>query len=160
VLLAATTWWNGRSDAPHSIFLASRRGDLLWIDGIRIQARNSSDRPLRNLKAFVRSYLGPKEIKLQLVLAGRQVSASESQLVPPNSEFSLLYLIPAMPDASAPGVPAGQFLQAFGDLYFNVGYDTNQMFARLVSVAEMEQQLSRLERDVWNAVSASPGRRP
>jgi hypothetical protein len=144
-------------DPPYSIFLASRRsGDLLWIDGIQIHAKNASDRPLRNLTAVVRSYMGQKEIKLRLVLADRQVSAGESQAVPSNSEFSLLYLIPAMSGDGAPGVPAGQFLQAFGDLYFNVRYDINQMFARLVSVDEMDQQLSRLERDVGNAFPALP----
>ena len=131
-------------DAPYSIFRVSRQsGDLLRIDGIEIHARNLSDRPLRNLRAVVRSYLGQKEIKLQLVLADRQVSAGESQTVPPSSEFSLLYLIPATPGGGAPGAPAGQFLWTFGDLYFNVGYDTNQMFTRLISVDEMDRQLSR-----------------
>jgi hypothetical protein len=150
-----------RFDAPYSIFLVSRRsGDLLWVDGIQIYARNSSNRPLVNLTAVLRSYLGQKDIKLQLVLADRQVNASESQTVPPNSDFSLLYLIPPTSDAGAPGVPAGQFLQAFGDLYFNVGYDTNQMFGRLISVAEMDRQLSRLAQGADNALPESLDRRP
>jgi hypothetical protein len=144
-------------DAPYSIFLAFRRsGGLLWIDGIQIHARNSSDRPLRNLTAVLRSYLGQKEMKLQLVLAGRRVSASEAQTVPPNSEFSLLYPIPAMPGGGARGLPADQFLHAFGDLYFNVGYDINQMFARLISVDEMDRQLSRIGREIGNASPSSP----
>ncbi len=150
-----------RFDAPYSIFLVSRRsGDLLWVDGIRIYAENSSDRPLGNLTAVLRSYLGPKEIKLQLVLGDRQVSESEPQTVPPNSEFSLLYLVPATSDASAPGVPARQFLRTFGDLYFNVRYDTNQMFGRLISVAEMDRQLSRLAPGAGDASPASPARTP
>jgi hypothetical protein len=150
-----------RFDAPYSIFLVSRRsGDLLWVDGIQIYAKNSSNRPLGNLTAVLRSYSGQKEIKLQLVLADRPVSASESQTVPPNSEFSLLYPIPATFDAGVPGVPAGQFLRAFGDLYFKVGYDTNQMFGRLISVAEMDRQLSRLAQATGNALPASPDRRP
>jgi hypothetical protein len=150
-----------RFDAPYSIFLVSRRsGDLLWVDGFRIYAKNSSDRPLGNLTAVLRSYPGPKEIKLQLVLADRQVSASESQTVPPNSEFSLLYLIPATSDAGAPGISARQFLRNFGDLYFNVRYDTNQMFSRLISVAEMDRQLSRLAQEMGDALPPSPGRTP
>jgi hypothetical protein len=52
-----------------------------------------------------------------------------------------------MVDERVPGLPAGEFLQVFGDLHFMFGYDTNQMFARLVSVAEIEQQLSRIERE-------------
>jgi hypothetical protein len=150
-----------RFDAPYSIFLVSRRyGDLLWVDGIQIYARNSSNRPLGNLTAVLRSYLGQKDIKLQLVLADRQVNASVSQTVPPNSDFSLLYLIPATSDAGPPGVPAGQFLRAFGDLYFNAGYDTNQIFGRLISVAEMDRQLSRLAQGAGNALPESPDRRP
>jgi hypothetical protein len=149
-----------RFDAPYSIFLVSRRsGDLLWLDGIRIYAKNS-DRPLGNLTAVLRSYLAPKEIKLQLVLGDRQVSASEPQTVPPNSEFSLLYLVPATSDAGAPGVPARQFLRTFGDLYFNVRYDTNQTFSRLISVAEMDGQLSRLAQGMGDALPASPARKP
>ncbi len=148
-------------DAPDSIFLVSRRsGGLLWIDGIEIHARNSSDRPLRNLTAVLRSNLDQKEIKPRLVLAGRPVSAGESQTVPPNSEFSLLYLIPAMPGGGAPGLPAGQFLRTFGDLYFNVRYDTNQMFARFISTDAMDRQLARLEQDVENALPAPPSRKP
>jgi hypothetical protein len=128
-----------------------------WYPDLR---QDSSDRPLGNLTAILRSYLGPKEIKLQLVLADRQVSASESQTVPPNSEFSLLYLIPATSDASAPGVPVRQFSRTFGDLYFNVRYDTNQMFSRLISMAEMDGQLSRLAQGVGDALPASPARKP
>jgi hypothetical protein len=150
-----------RIDTPYSIFLASRRsGNLLWIDGIQIQAKNSSDRPLLNLRAVVRSHLGQKEMRLQLVLADRRVSASEAQTVPPNSEFSLLYLIPAMPGDGARGLPADQFLHAFGDLYFNVGYEINQMFARLISVDEMDRQLSRIEREIGDASPPSPSRMP
>jgi hypothetical protein len=145
-------------DPPHSILLVSRRsGGLLWIDGIQIHAKNLVDRPLRNLTAVLRPNFGQKEIKLQLVLADRQVSAGESQTVPPDSEFSLLYLIPAMPDGGAPGLPAGQFLHTFGDLHFTVRYDTNQMFARLISTDALDQQLARLEQEVGNA---SPGRKP
>jgi hypothetical protein len=45
-------------DGP-TIFLHSRRpGDALWIDGIRIFAKNLSNRPLANLRAVVRSYQG------------------------------------------------------------------------------------------------------
>jgi hypothetical protein len=148
-------------DAPYSIFLASRRsGGLLWIDGIQIHAKNLSDRPLRNLTAVLRPNFGQKEIKLQLVLADRQVSARESQSVPPDSEFSLLYLIPAMSGGGAPGLPAGQFLHTFGDLHFTVRYDTNQMFARLISADEEDRQLAQLEQEVGNGLPASPSRKP
>ena len=53
-----------------------------------------------------------------------------------------------------------QFLRTYGDLYFNVRYDTNQMFSRLISVAEMDGQLSRLAQDVGDALPASPARKP
>jgi hypothetical protein len=75
-------------DAPYSIFLASRRsGGLSRIDGIQIHAKNLSDRPLRNLTAVLRPNFGQKEIKLQLVLADRQVSAANRKPFrpPPNS---------------------------------------------------------------------------
>jgi hypothetical protein len=148
-------------DAPDSIFLVSwRSGGLLWIDGIEIHARNSSNRPLHNLTAVLRSNLDQKEIKLLLVLAGRPVSAGVSQTVPPNSEFSLLYLIPAMPGGGAPGLPVGQFLRTFGGLYFSVRYDTNQMFARLISRDAMDRQLARLEQEVENALPALPSPKP
>jgi hypothetical protein len=148
-----------RIDAPDSILVSRRSGGLLWIDGIEIKARNLSDRPLRNLTAVLRSNIGQKEIALQLVLAGRPVSADESQTVPPSAEFSLLYPMPAMP-GDAPGLPAGQFLQTFGDLFLNVRYDTNQMFARLISTDAIDRQLVRLEQEAGNALPASPGRKP
>ncbi len=131
---------------PHSIFLYSRHpGDALWIDGIKVLAKNLSDRPLSNLRAVVRSYKAGREMKMSLALDGRQVDAGEPQSVPPKSEFSLQYVIPSMVDERVPGLPEGEFLRVFGDLSFMFGYDTNQMFARLVSVAEIEQQLSRIE---------------
>ena len=131
---------------PHSIFLYSRHpGDALRIDGIKVLAKNFSDRPLSNLRAVVRSYKAGREMKMSLALDGRQVDAGEPQSVPPKSEFSLQYVIPSMVDERVPGLPEGEFLRVFGDLSFMFGYDTNQMFARLVSVAEIEQQLSRIE---------------
>jgi hypothetical protein len=67
--------------------------------------------------------------------------------------------MPAMP-GDAPGLPAGQFLQTFGDLYLNVRYDTNQMFARRISTDAIDRQLVRLEQEAGNALPASPGRKP
>jgi hypothetical protein len=65
-----------------------------------------------------------------------------------------------MPGDGARGLPADQFLHAFGDLYFNVGYEINQMFARLISVDEMDRQLSRIEREIGDASPPSPSRMP
>jgi hypothetical protein len=132
---------------PHTIFLHSRRpGDALWIDGIRIFAKNLSDRPLTNLRAAVRSHRAGTEMKMNLVLDNRQLDGSEPQIVPGRSDFSLLYLIPSRLDDRAFGIPAAQFAPTFGDLSFMFRYDTNQMFARLVSVPEIERQLSQIER--------------
>jgi hypothetical protein len=39
------------------------------------------------------------------------------------------------------------FPQALGALYFMFGYDTNQMFARLVSVPEIEEQILGIEQE-------------
>jgi hypothetical protein len=80
------------------------------------------------------------------------LNAGEPQTVPPKSEFSLLYIIPSMRDGRESGIPADQFLQAFGDLYFMFRYDTDQMFARLVSDLEIEQKLSRIEREAAGAL--------
>ena len=88
------------------------------------------------------------------------MNAGEQQTVPPRAEFSLLYMIPSMLDDWESGIPADQFRQAFGDLYFTFRYDTNQMFAPLVSVPEIEQQLSRIERQDGNALPAPANRRP
>ncbi len=145
-------------EEPHSIFLHSRRpGDALWIDGIQIFAKNLSDRPLSNLRAVVRSHQAGREMKMSLVVNDRQVGTSEAQSVPPRSEFSLLYIIPSMLDDRVSGIPAAQFLRAFGDLYFMFGYDSNQMFARLVSVPQIERQLLRIEE---NALPEPENRRP
>src|SRR5258708_23266844 len=95
---------------PRSIFLHSRRpGDALWIDGIRIFAKNLSDRPLGNLTAVVRSHQAGREMKMSLVVNDRQVGTSGAQSVPPRSEFSLLYIIPSMLDDRVSGIPAAQF---------------------------------------------------
>jgi hypothetical protein len=135
-------------------FLHSRRpGDALWIDGIRIFAKNLSNRPLTNLRAVVRSYQAGGEMKMNLVL-DRQLDAGEPQTVPAGSEFALLYMIPAALDGRVSGIPAAQFVPAFGDLHFTSRYDTNQIFARLVSVPQIEQQLLRIEREDDNAAPA------
>jgi hypothetical protein len=137
-----------RFEDARSIFLHSRRaGDALWIDGIRVFAENLSDRPLNNLSAVVRSYMGGKEMKLSLVVNDRRLESIEAQSVPPKFGFSLLYVIPAMLDDRASGIPADQFLQAFGDLYFTFRFDTNQIFARLVASSEIERQISRIEQE-------------
>jgi hypothetical protein len=127
---------------------------------IRIFAKNLSDRPLSNLTAVVRSHQAGREMKLRLVLDDRQVDASESQTVPPKSEFSLLYIIPSMLDDRVSGIPADQFPRAFGDLNFMFGYDANQMFARLVSVPEIEEQILRIEREDGNVLPMPESRRP
>jgi hypothetical protein len=130
---------------PRSIFLHSRRaGDALWIDGIRVFAKNGSDRPLHNLSAVVRSYTAGKEMKLGLVVNGRLLDAGEGQSVPPKSEFALLYAIPSMTGDRVSGVPADQLSRTFGDLYFTFRYDINQIFARLVSMPEIEQKILRI----------------
>jgi hypothetical protein len=136
---------------PCSILLHSRRtGNALWIDGIRVFARNLSDRPLSNLHAVVRSYTGGKEMRLGLVVNDRLLDAGEAQSVPPKSEFSLLCML----DDRMSGIPADQLLRAFGDLYFTFKFDTNQMFSRLVAVSEIEQQLSRIEGEDGKTPSA------
>jgi len=168
VVTARTIGARGGDDAvewkfedPRSIFLHSRRpGDALWIEGIRIFAKNLSDRPLNNLTAVVRSRTGGKDMKMYLVRDDRQVGASDSLTVPSKSEFLLLYIIPSMLDDRVSGIPADQFLRAFGDLDFMFGYDTNQMFSRLVSVPEIEQQLLRIEREDGNALPTPANRRP
>jgi hypothetical protein len=88
------------------------------------------------------------------------LNAGEPQTVPPRAEFSLLYMIPSMLDDRESGIPADQFRQAFGDLYFTFRYDTNQMFAPLVSVPEIEQQLSRIEREAASPLPAPARRAP
>jgi hypothetical protein len=70
------------------------------------------------------------------------------------SAFSLLSIIPATLDDRVRGVPAAQFLRGFGDLEFIFGYDTRQMFTRLVAVPEIEQQLLRIERAERDAAPA------
>jgi hypothetical protein len=42
------------------------------------------------------------------------------------------------------GVPADQLSRTFGDLYFTFRYDINQIFARLVSMPEIEQKILRI----------------
>ena len=97
-------------------------------------------------------------MRMIVVLDDRQMDAGEPQTVPPMSAFSLLYVIPAAPDDRVTGIPAAQFLRAFGDLEFMFGYDTRQMFTRLVSVPEIEQQLLRIEREARDAVPADQRR--
>jgi hypothetical protein len=144
---------------PRSIFLHSRRpGDALWIDGIRVFANNLSDRPLNNLSAVVRSYAAGREMRLDLVVNDRRLDSSDVQSVPAKSEFSLLYVIPAMLGERASGIPADQFLRAFGDLYFTFRFDANQIFARLVASSEIERQISRIEQE--NALSVPSNGRP
>jgi hypothetical protein len=141
---------------PHTIFLHSRRpGDALWIDGIRIFAKNLSNRPLTNLRAVVRSHQAGREMKMNLVLDDRQLDGGEPQTVPAKSDFSLQYIIPSALDGRVSGIPAAQFVPAIGELNFMFGYDTNQMFARLVSVPEIEQQLLRIEQEDDNAEPAA-----
>lgn len=148
-------------DDPRSIFLHSRRpGDALWIDGIRIFAKNLSARPLNNLSAVVRSYKAGRDMKMNLVLDDQPVDLSKPQTVPPQTQFALMYVIPAMRDGRASGIPAAQFVRAFGDLDFMFGYDTRQMFARRVSVAEIEQQLRRIEQADGDALPVPSTRRP
>jgi hypothetical protein len=140
-----------------TIFLHSRRpGDALWIDGIRLLAKNLSNRPLTNLTAVVRSYQAGREMKMNMVLNDRQLDGGEPQTVPAGSEFSLLYMIPSGLDDRVSGIPAAQFVPAFGQLYFTFRYDTNQMFARLVSVPEIEQQISLIEPEDVHAAPARP----
>ena len=139
---------------PHTIFLHSRRpGRTLWIDGIRIFAKNLSNRPLTNLRAVVRALQTGREMKMHLVLDHRQLDGSEPQTVPAKSDFSLLYMIPPALDDRVSGIPATQFVPAFGDLNFMFGYDADQMFARLVSVREIERQLSRIDHEDDDAAS-------
>jgi hypothetical protein len=76
----------------------------------------------------------------------------------PGPKFSLLYIIPSVLGDRAPGTPAAQIVPAFGDLNFTFRYDPNQMFARLVSAPEIEQQLLRIEQEDNNAAPAP--RRP
>jgi hypothetical protein len=145
---------------PRSIFLHSRRpGDVPWIDGIRIFAKNLSARPLSNLSAVVRSHKAGRDMRMIVVLDDRQMDAGEPQTVPPMSAFSLRYVIAAAPDDRVTGIPAAQFLRAFGDLEFMFGYNTRQMFTRLVSVPEIEQQLLRIEREARAAVPAPADKR-
>jgi hypothetical protein len=127
---------------PRTIFLHARHpGDALWVDGIRIFAKNLSNRPLTNLRAVVRSYQAGRAMTMNLVLDDRQLDGNEPQTVPAGSEFSLLYIIPSVIGDRASGMPAAQIVPAFGDLNFTFRYDPNQMFARLVSAPEIEQQL-------------------
>jgi len=163
VVTARTVGAQGESDDVEwrfedpTIFLHSRRsGDALWIDGIRIFAKNLSNRPLANLRAVVRSHQAGREMKMDLVLDDRPLDGSEPQTVPAGSDFSLLHMIPSALDDRLSGIPAAQFVPAFGDLNFMFKYDTNQMFARLVSVPEIEQQLLRLEHQDDNAAPARP----
>jgi hypothetical protein len=144
---------------PRTIFLYARHpGDALWVDGIRIFAKNLSNRPLTNLRAVVRSCQAGREMKMNLVLDDRQLEGSEPQIVPAKSDFSLLYMIPSAVSDRMSGIPAAQFVPAFGDLNFTFRYGTNQMFARLVSAPEIEQQLLRIEQEDNNAAPAP--RRP
>jgi hypothetical protein len=64
-----------------------------------------------------------------------------------------------MSDDPVSGVPAAQFLRVFGDLEFIFGYDTRQMFTRLVSVPEVEQQLLRIAREERDVVPAPADQR-
>jgi hypothetical protein len=140
---------------PRTIFLHSRRpGDALWIDGIRVFAKNPANRPLTHLTAVVWSYQAGREMKMNLVLDDRQLDGSEPQTVPAGSEFSLLYIIPSALGDRMSGTPAAQFVPTFGDLNFTFRFDTNQIFARLVSVPQIEQQLERIEREDGNAAPA------
>jgi hypothetical protein len=156
-VIARTVGAQGGDDAvdwkfedPRTIFAHSRHpGDALWIEGIRIFAQNLSSRPLTNLRAVVRSHRAGREMKMNLILDDRQLEGSEPQTVPARSDFSLLYMIPSALSGRASGMPAAQFVPAFGDLNFT-------LFARLVSVPEIEQQLLRIEQEGDNAAPA-PG---
>jgi hypothetical protein len=88
---------------------------------------------------------------LQLVLAGRLVSADEPQTVPPSFKFSLCYLIPAMPGGGTAGVPAGQFLHTFG---------TSISMFGMIPIRCSRGQLARLDREIGNVLPALPGRKP
>jgi hypothetical protein len=95
-------------------------------------------------------------MKMNLVLDDRQLEDSEPQTVPASSDFSLLYIIPSALGDRVSGIPAAQFVPTFGDLNFTFRYDTNQMFARLVSVPEIEQKLSLIEHEDVHAAPARP----
>jgi hypothetical protein len=159
---AETATWIGSSRTRARSFCISRRsGGSLWIDGIRILASNQSDRPLTNLRGVVRSPRSDKEMKMNLALDDRQLDVGEAQTVPPKSKFSMMHVIPSvlddgpsMLDDGASGIPAAQFVRAFGDLYFMFGYDTNQMFSRLLSIPEIEQKILRIERESDGALPA------
>jgi hypothetical protein len=73
---------------PRTIFLHARHpGDALWVDGIRIFAKNLSNRPLTNLRAVVRSYQAGRAMTMNLVLDDRQLNGNEPQTVPAGSEI-------------------------------------------------------------------------
>ena len=137
---------------PYSLLLHSRRpDDGLWIDGIQIFAKNLSDRPLENLTASVGPHSGDKKMKMTLELNGRRVDWSEAQTVPAKSDFSLVYVISSTVDDRTQGMSAEQFLRDFGNLYFSVRYDINQIFARSFSAAEIERKIAVIEQDAGNA---------
>jgi hypothetical protein len=150
---AANMWRSFGAPRQVAVVMARTVGAQGGYDDVRIFAKNLSNRPLTNLRAVVRSYQAGGEMKMNLVL-DRQLDAGEPQTVPAGSEFALLYMIPAALDGRVSGIPAAQFVPAFGDLHFTSRYDTNQIFARLVSVPQIEQQLLRIEREDDNAAPA------
>ena len=91
---------------------------------------------------------------MNLALDDRRLDVGEAQTVPPKSKFSMMHVIPSMLEDGASGIPATQFVRAFGDLDFTFGYDTNQTFSRLLSIPEIEQQILRIERESDGALPA------
>lgn len=130
-------------DQTNSIFIYSRRGGAMWIEGLEFRAVNRTGQPLKNPIARVRADRMDKDVPLNLAIGDARIDLSKGFVISPGIEFRLVsrFDIQKNPD----GIPADQFQEKFGGLTFFFTHDGGESFTHYFAPDEIEQQITTIK---------------
>ncbi len=136
--------WNFSSpNYPLHVFTNHVRSSS-QVHSFHVVGKNTSDKPIKHIKGYVRSERTNVEYPIFMDLTGDLVRPEDTLGIPSNSEFSLKA---PFPDESSdrPGIEVERFIADFPALTFVVEYD-GHTFTRHFSGDEIEGRIIEIRR--------------
>lgn len=120
-------------------------GGPLWIDDFQIKGRNRWKEPISSIQTFVRSDINNRTLQLQFSGLGSGLVPAENVIIPPETPFILIAIIPSTDQKKSQGIIVDEFRSEFGRFTLVFNYD-GKKFVKHFSESEVERFISRADR--------------